>query len=94
MKRRLFIFVCLICIATSFPALSKAANAQTAKKEFVSRDADIAGAKIHYTTGGSGPAVLLLHGFAETSRMWNPLLPLLAEKFRVNNRNLGRHSDL
>ena len=85
MKWRLSIsrVVCLICIAPSFPALSKTTNAQTAKKQFMSRDADIASAKIHYTTGGSGPAVLLLHGFAETSRMWNPILPLLAEKFTV-----------
>jgi pimeloyl-ACP methyl ester carboxylesterase len=33
--------------------------------------------------GGSGPAVILLHGFAETSRMWNPLLPVLGAKFTV-----------
>ncbi len=64
-------------------SISKMAGAQTAKKGFVSRDANIAGAKIHYTTGGSGPAVLLLHGFAETSRMWNPILPVLTEKFTV-----------
>lgn len=85
MKRRFSISksVCLICIATSFTVLSKTSNAQNAKKEFVSRDADIAGAKIHYTTGGSGPAVLLLHGFAETSRMWNPILPLLTKRFTV-----------
>ena len=33
--------------------------------------------------GGAGPAVILLHGFAETSRMWRPIMPLLAEKFTV-----------
>lgn len=27
--------------------------------------------------------MLLLHGYAETSRMWRPLIPLLAEKFTV-----------
>jgi pimeloyl-ACP methyl ester carboxylesterase len=32
---------------------------------------------------GKGPAVLLLHGYAETSRMWRPLIPKLAEKFTV-----------
>jgi pimeloyl-ACP methyl ester carboxylesterase len=53
------------------------------KNKFVSRDLRINGAKIHYTTAGSGPAVVLLHGFAETSRMWTPLLPQLAEKFTV-----------
>ncbi len=45
------------------------------------RDARIGGATIHYVTGGSGPAVVLLHGFAETSRMWNPILPVLGAKF-------------
>ncbi len=50
---------------------------------FISRSADIDGSKIHYTIGGSGPAVILLHGFAETSRMWTPILPILAGKFRV-----------
>jgi pimeloyl-ACP methyl ester carboxylesterase len=81
MKRRFSMIeiVGLICIA----AMAGTAGAQTAKKEFVSRDADIDGAKIHYTMGGSGPAVVLLHGFAETSRMWNPILPALGEKFTV-----------
>jgi pimeloyl-ACP methyl ester carboxylesterase len=50
---------------------------------FISRSADIDGAKIHYTIGGSGPAVVLLHGFAETSKMWTPILPTLGAKFRV-----------
>jgi pimeloyl-ACP methyl ester carboxylesterase len=85
MKRR-FSFVrvvCAICVVAIFAALTGTAGAQTAAKEFVSRDANIDGASIHYTTGGSGPAVILLHGFAETSRMWNPILPVLAAKFTV-----------
>lgn len=51
------------------------------KSEFVSRYANIDGVKIHYTLSGSGAAVILLHGFAETSRMWIPILPSLGEKF-------------
>ena len=39
--------------------------------------------KLHYLTAGHGPTVILLHGYAETSRMWRPLIPLLAEKFTV-----------
>ncbi len=50
---------------------------------FSSHDADLNGQKLHYTMGGHGPAVLLLHGFAETSRMWLPLLPVLGQKFTV-----------
>ena len=33
--------------------------------------------------GGSGPPLLLLHGYAETSSMWKSLLPELAERFTV-----------
>jgi len=53
------------------------------KNKFVSRYAQIDGAKIHYTLSGSGAVVILLHGFAETSRMWIPILPSLGEKFTV-----------
>ncbi|HEY2122847.1 MAG TPA: alpha/beta hydrolase [Chthoniobacterales bacterium] len=47
------------------------------------RDAKIDNVQLHYLTAGKGPTVILLHGFAETSRMWRPLIPLLAEKFTV-----------
>lgn len=33
--------------------------------------------------GGAGPAVLLLHGFPETSLMWHDVAPLLARDFTV-----------
>lgn len=48
-----------------------------------SRKATIDSLEIHYLTAGQGPAVILLHGYAETSRMWRPLIPLLAKKFTV-----------
>ena len=47
------------------------------------KDADVQGTRLHYLTAGHGPAVLLLHGYAETSRMWRPIIPALAEKFTV-----------
>src|SRR6266404_2461071 len=49
-----------------------------------SRDAKIENVQLHYLTAGKGPeTVILLHGFAETSRMWRPIMPTLAEKFTV-----------
>jgi pimeloyl-ACP methyl ester carboxylesterase len=48
-----------------------------------SRTAEVAGLKLHYLTAGRGPAVLLLHGYTQTSRMWRPIIPLPAEKFTV-----------
>ena len=48
------------------------------------RDAKIGNMQLHYLTAGNAPAtVILLHGFAETSRMWRPIIPLLAQKFTV-----------
>jgi len=46
---------------------------------------DIDGLKIFYREAGapSAPTVLMLHGFPSSSRMWEPLLPLLAEKYHL-----------
>jgi pimeloyl-ACP methyl ester carboxylesterase len=45
---------------------------------FLEREADLDSVRLHYRIGGSGLPVVLLHGFAETSQMWNPALPLLS----------------
>src|ERR1700738_2806186 len=73
-----FLFILLVA---SFPA--RAQRQDRLPPGFASKDADVDGLKLHYTMGGHGPAVVLLHGFAETSRMWTPILPLLGEKFTV-----------
>lgn len=43
----------------------------------------IEGVKLHYLTAGHGPTLILLHGYTQTSRMWRPIIPPLAEKFTV-----------
>jgi pimeloyl-ACP methyl ester carboxylesterase len=48
-----------------------------------SRTAEVDGVKLHYLTAGHGPAVVLLHGYTQTSRMWRPLMAKLADKFTV-----------
>jgi pimeloyl-ACP methyl ester carboxylesterase len=48
-----------------------------------SRSMEIEGSKLHYLTAGNGPAVILLHGYTQTSRMWRPLIPKLASRFTV-----------
>ena len=52
-------------------------------KAFESRFAKVEGIKLHYLTAGRGPTVILLHGYTQTSRMWQPLIPKLTEKFTV-----------
>ncbi|HEY1435851.1 MAG TPA: alpha/beta hydrolase [Thermoanaerobaculia bacterium] len=48
-----------------------------------SRTKEVGGIRFHYLTAGSGPVVILLHGYAETSRMWIPIIPLLAKTYTV-----------
>lgn len=57
--------------------------AQQAGGGIASRMAEIEGLRIHYLIAGHGPAVILLHGYAETSLMWRPLMLSLANKFTV-----------
>src|SRR5580700_4508592 len=70
----------LLFLSATFSA---ALTANAADNSFVSRTAEIDGVKLHYTTGGHGPSLILLHGYAETSRMWTPILPVLGEKFTI-----------
>ena len=70
------------CLAMFAAACDPPAHAEP-PAGFASRTAVVEGVRLHYMMGGSGPAVILLHGYAETARMWNPILPPLAERFTV-----------
>jgi alpha-beta hydrolase superfamily lysophospholipase len=51
------------------------------------------GANIFVRSGGAGPAVVLLHGYAETSDSWAPLAAALAKSYTVvvpDLRGIGR----
>ena len=68
----------LTCLPAAVPGTGGASAATIA-----SRSATIDGAVLHYTTAGRGAPLILLHGYAETSRMWRPIIPALAERFTV-----------
>ena len=44
---------------------------------------DVGGAELRVRHGGSGPAVLLLHGHPRTHVTWHQVAPVLAEQFTV-----------
>ena len=46
-------------------------------------DASVNGAKLHYIIGGSGPGLILVHGFPEDSSAWLGLLGALGQHFTV-----------
>jgi len=73
MRLRYFLIIILASLAT----------VRAAPQSIAARDAKIDGVQLHYLTAGHGPAVILLHGYTQTSRMWRPIIPLLAEKFTV-----------
>ena len=76
---RLAVFGPLFLLAT----LSSAACGQVTRETIASRTAEINGVKLHYMTAGHGTPLILLHGYAETSLMWEPIIPALAERFTV-----------
>jgi pimeloyl-ACP methyl ester carboxylesterase len=57
--------------------------AQSSDKTVASHFATIDGLKLHYLSAGHGDTIILMHGYAETSRMWRPLIPQLAGRFAV-----------
>ena len=59
------------------------ANAEAVNEPISSHDVAVDGGKLHYMTAGHGPTLILLHGYAETSLMWRPIIPVLAEHFTV-----------
>lgn len=59
------------------------------------RFADLGEVKLHYVVAGSGPAVVLLHGWPQTWYEWRHVMPALAGRFTVvapDLRGLGDSS--
>jgi pimeloyl-ACP methyl ester carboxylesterase len=50
---------------------------------FTTKSITVDGGTVSVSVGGSGPPVVLIHGYAESSRMWKPLAKVLAPRFTV-----------
>ncbi|HTF35862.1 MAG TPA: hypothetical protein VK714_19435 [Myxococcota bacterium] len=80
MKRALRLFAALNLFSSSTPTTGEA---YATHETIVSRNAEVDGVKLRYLAAGHDPTVILLDGYTQTSRMWKPIIPLLAAKFTV-----------
>lgn len=71
--------------AVGLLVLFAASNAHADTDAIQSHTAEVNGVTVHYLQAGhgSGTPVVLLHGYAETSRMWQPLMHQLADRHVV-----------
>ena len=53
------------------------------QQQIEEHSANVNGIDVHYLTAGQGEPVVLLHGFAQTSHMWRPLIAELAKSHTV-----------
>ncbi len=60
---------------------------------FAQRRIATSGAEITLVTGGSGPPLLLLHGYPQTHVMWRKIAPRLAEEFTLVIPDLRGYGD-
>ncbi len=83
MNRRMALALGAMTLVTlALPAASAPALAQ-GEGGIESRFADVNGTRIHYLAAGKGDPVILLHGYAQTSHMWRPLMAALARTHTV-----------
>src|SRR3954471_24976198 len=64
-------------------AAAAASAVQPFPASFRTQKIDTNGTKYYVRTGGTGPAVLLVHGFADTGDMWAPIAARLAKDHTV-----------
>jgi pimeloyl-ACP methyl ester carboxylesterase len=74
---------CLLAGLTMAAAIAPPAHAAKKKSGIESRTAEVNGVKLNYLIAGKGDPVILLHGYAQNSHMWRPLIPELAKTHTV-----------
>jgi pimeloyl-ACP methyl ester carboxylesterase len=66
-------------LVTATMGLAAAALAAGAKVNVERKYATVNGVKLHYLVAGQGEPVILLHGYAQNSHMWRPLMAELGK---------------
>lgn len=80
---RMNLAVCLLALALVMGAQDANAEVHPFSPAFHGSDMEVSGGTQFVRIGGSGPAVLLLHGFGDTGDMWQPLAERLVKDHTV-----------
>jgi pimeloyl-ACP methyl ester carboxylesterase len=73
-------FAFFLSVVTALPAV---ADVQPYPNGFSVKEVPAHGTTIHVRVGGTGPAVVLVHGYGDTGDMWAPLAAALVAKHTV-----------
>jgi pimeloyl-ACP methyl ester carboxylesterase len=73
----------LVSVLAGIIAAASMVTPVHAQESIASRFAEVNGTRLRYLIAGNGDPVLLLHGYAQTSHMWLPLIPELAKAHTV-----------
>jgi len=79
----LVLAACAVILAQSAPRQRIDPGLAMLGGGFVSGTAQANGTTLHYVLGGTGPAIILLHGFPEDWYAYHRVMPLLAKQFTV-----------
>ena len=82
MTRKLVGALAALTLSTLFASTSAHA-VEAFPAGFKASDSAVNGTTLHVRVGGTGPAVVMLHGFADTGDMWAPVAKELAKSHTV-----------
>ena len=91
--RRVFLKTTLAASAAFAAEGSAMAQAPSLFPGFTTQKVQTSGATIHTLRGGSGPPLLLIHGYPQTHVEWHKIAPRLAEQFTVVMTDLRGYGD-
>jgi haloacetate dehalogenase len=91
--RRAFLKTALAASAALATEVQVGAQSSTFFPGFVTQKIQTSGATIHTVRGGSGPPLLLIHGYPQTHVEWHKIASRLAQHFTVVMTDLRGYGD-
>jgi pimeloyl-ACP methyl ester carboxylesterase len=78
-----FLASLIFALIVAFGAAPASAKVEVFPSGFRIQKIDVGGATLHVRVGGSGPAIVLLHGFGDTGDMWAPAAKALSKDHTI-----------